>query len=130
MTKLLLSAFLVVSTALSGGCAKTTLVPIAPDNSDAYKKAPVIFAVLTTGETYEMKDFSIRGDSLAGTRVFRDENGEKRYEQKTAVAIENVNTIQVEKATGRSFMFLGMGAALGLGLSVAAFVAFCFWASD
>jgi hypothetical protein len=119
MRKWLLPAFFVISIGILGGCAKKTLIPVAPDNPDAYQKAKAIFVILKTGEAYEMKDFSVRGDSLAGTRVFRDEKGVKRDEQKTSVALDNVSTVQVEKATGRSFAFFGMGFGLGLGIAAA-----------
>jgi len=119
MKRWLLSVFFIISLGILAGCAKTTVIPVAPDNTAAYEKAKAIFVILKTGETYEMKDFSVSGDSLAGTRVLRDESGVQRGEQKTAMALDEVSTVQVEKGTGRSFAFFGMGFGLGVGIAAA-----------
>jgi len=126
MAKRTLIASLVICITILGGCAKTTLVPIAPDDPAVCKKAKVIFVVLKTGETYEMKDCSVRGDSLAGTRVLRDENGVKRDEQKTTVALNDVTTVQVAKAPGR-WMFFGLGVGTGFILTAAVGAAILFY---
>jgi hypothetical protein len=120
MAKRITIALLAVGITILGGCAKTTLVQISPNDPAAYKKEKVIFVVLETGETYEMKDCSVRGDSLAGTWVLRDKSGVKQDEQKTAVALDDVITVQVAKATARSWMFFGFGVGTGFVLTAAA----------
>jgi len=119
MRKRILIASLAAGITILGGCAKTTLVPIAPDDPAVCKKAKVLFVVLKTGETYEMKDCSVRGDSLAGTRVFRDEGGAKRNEQRISVAIDDVTTVQVAQSKGQ-WTFFGIGFGAGFVLTAAA----------
>lgn len=114
----LLSVFLVTGIAHVGGCAKTVVVPIAPENPDAYKKAKSIFVVLKTAEIYEIENFSVRDDSLAGTRILRNETGTKRDEQRVTIALEDISTIQVAK-TSRVPAAL-VGAGVGVVLATAA----------
>ena len=111
-------AFFLMSILLLGGCAKTVLVPFAPEDSRAYLKAKSIFAVLKTAEIYEMENVSVRADSLVGMRVFRDESGVRLGAERTAIALDDVRTIQVAKTPTFGAALAGIG--LGFVLSTAA----------
>ncbi|MDD4858313.1 MAG: hypothetical protein PHD74_09450, partial [Candidatus Krumholzibacteria bacterium] len=102
------AAISLIGIALLAGCStpKTVLVPLAPGDSDAYAGAKSILVVLKTAEVYEMKNFSVRGDSLMGTRILRRESGAKKGEWETVLALEDISSIQVATTSGRGDMFL------------------------
>ena len=119
MKKQLLKFVLVICVALLAGCAKTALVSFAPQKSETYKKAKTIFVVLNTGETYEMRDFSVRGDSLVGTRVLRKGNWKIVGQRASKIELAEILTIQFIESENQSGSFFGGGLAFGLGLTVA-----------
>lgn len=105
---------------------KTVLFSHAPEDSDLYMEAKSILVVLKTAEVYELRNFSVRNDSLIGTRIVRRESGAKKSQAKTALALDDISTIQVpytSKQNDRGFetgFWFAVGAAsLGALLTLA-----------
>lgn len=119
MKRFACALFIVGAVALAG-CAKTVIVPLAPDDSDAYKKAKSIFVVLKTAEIYEIENFSVQGDSLVGTRILRREVGTKEGERAIAIALDDISTIQVAKTSTLGAVFVGTGIGLVLATTIVA----------
>ena len=132
MRKRMCALCLATCVAFLAGCAKTTLIASAPKDGDAYRKAKTIYVVLKTGETYEMRPFTMTADSIVGTRILRNRDGKIVEQRASKIELNEISTIQVIElknraglivgiATGTSLLGLVVGTALGFVLAVSLF---------
>lgn len=119
--KRLSALYLAICVAVLAGCAKTTIVSIAPENGETYRNAKTIYVVLKTGETCEMRLFTVTPDAIVGTRVLRSDGGKVVEQPAYKIGLNEISTVQVIEWKGRNWFILGglgfgclFGATLGL----------------